>query len=232
MNPSLSIFLCTLLSVSIFGWRPIHLHAQKLPTGQELLEKSLAYHDPENAWYSRNHVIELVSKRPVASDRISTIYLYHAASSFGMDLRRDGLMIQTKLNSEDCSATIDGKSEISKEQEDTYRLSCEGITRWRDYHGYMLGLPMKLNDPGTMIHQEVRRVSFSDRDVLAIRVTYDEEVGKDIWYMYFDPTTFALVGTRFYHDETKNEKRRRVHYFRGQYHLRAHSFTQNPKMVL
>jgi len=30
-------------------------------------------------------------------------------------------------------------------------------------------------------------------------------VGKDIWYFYFDKKTVALIGYRFYHDESKND---------------------------
>jgi hypothetical protein len=41
--------------------------------------------------------------------------------------------------------------------------------------------------------------------LLEIKVTYDPEVGADIWYFYFDPSTFALSGYRFYHDESKND---------------------------
>ena len=37
--------------------------------------------------------------------------------------------------------------------------------------------------------------------VYALRVTYDESVGKDTWYFYLDRKTCALVGHRFYHDE-------------------------------
>ena len=43
------------------------------------------------------------------------------------------------------------------------------------------------------------------RPVLSLRVTYDPEVGVDTWYLYFDPDTSALVGYRFYHDESAND---------------------------
>jgi len=36
-------------------------------------------------------------------------------------------------------------------------------------------------------------------------VTYDPEVGDDIWYFYFHPETYALVGYRFYHNESAND---------------------------
>ena len=36
-------------------------------------------------------------------------------------------------------------------------------------------------------------------------MTYDPEVGTDTWYFYFDPSNYALVGYRFYHDESAND---------------------------
>ena len=38
-----------------------------------------------------------------------------------------------------------------------------------------------------------------------LKVTYDEAVGQDTWYFYLDRKTYALVGYRFYHDESKND---------------------------
>ncbi len=38
-----------------------------------------------------------------------------------------------------------------------------------------------------------------------LSVSYDENVGSDVWRFYLDPETFRLVGYRFYHDEAKND---------------------------
>ena len=64
---------------------------------------------------------------------------------------------------------------------------------------------MKLRDPGTRIDPQVLDTEFSGEPALALRVTYDPDVGSDIWYVYFDPTTSALVGYRFYYDEEAND---------------------------
>ena len=69
----------------------------------------------------------------------------------------------------------------------------------------VLGKPMKLKDPGTILAKQVIKTKFQEREVLSLTVTYDESVGSDIWYFYFDPTNYRLVGYRFYHDESKND---------------------------
>ena len=179
--------------------------AQELLSAAELLNKSLAHHDPDNQWYQRNHTLDLVSKRPSGDDRLTKVLLHHKGATFGMEMERDGHAINTQLKNGNCTATVDGASEYTDEQAEKYRLSCEGITRWRDYHGYMLGMPMNLKDPGTILDPMAKRTTFMGEDVIALRVTYDEAVGSDIWYFYLDLDTYALIGTRFYHDESKND---------------------------
>ena len=181
-------------------------YAQPLPPADEILDKSIAYHDPDGNWYNLNHEIDLLSRRPNGADRASTILLSHANAQFGMKMKRDGKDIESLLmQSGDCKASIDGSADISEEDREKYRLSCEGITRWRDYHGYMLGMPMNLRDPGTILDPTAKSVEFEGRQVISLKVTYTEEVGADTWYFYLDPESYALIGCRFYHDESKND---------------------------
>lgn len=64
---------------------------------------------------------------------------------------------------------------------------------------------MKLRDPGTIIDPKVKNKDFFGRKALEIRVSYDPSVGKDVWYFNFDPSSSALIGYRFYHDESAND---------------------------
>ncbi len=71
----------------------------------------------------------------------------------------------------------------------------------RDYYEYLLGAPMKLMDPGTIIEDEVEWDVIDQKRALRVRVTYEESVGSDVWYYYFDPSTYRLLAMRFHHDE-------------------------------
>lgn len=64
---------------------------------------------------------------------------------------------------------------------------------------------MKLKDPGTLLKSAVERKEFLGKTYLVLKVKYEEGVGKDSWYFYFDPKTYALKVYQFYHDETKND---------------------------
>jgi hypothetical protein len=64
---------------------------------------------------------------------------------------------------------------------------------------------MKLKDAGTIIDPIVQRKTFKAKEYLVLKVTYDEGVGSDTWYFYFDPKTYAMEVYQFFKDEAKND---------------------------
>lgn len=179
-------------------------HSQPVPSAEELVERTLAYHDPGGAWAAGRHRFRLREERPGSRDRATVVTLEPGTRGFAFRSEREGRVLEARLDDGGCTATIDGVADFSAELRDRYRLSCEGLAWLRAYYGYLLGLPMKLRDPGTRLGA-VERTRFADQDVLALRVTYDAEVGSDVWYFYVDPATHALVGARFYHDEAAGD---------------------------
>ena len=64
---------------------------------------------------------------------------------------------------------------------------------------------MKLLDPGTIIDNNVTEKKFAGNPAKVVKVTYDDEVGSDTCYFYFNPSSFALMGYQFFHDEDKGD---------------------------
>jgi hypothetical protein len=91
--------------------------------------------------------------------------------------------------------------EVKKKQ----NLTCDRANMYKNYYSYLYGLPMKLKDPGTIIHKQVNLDKFKGEMYLVLKVTYEKEVGEDIWYFYFNPETYALELYQFFHDEEKND---------------------------
>ena len=60
---------------------------------------------------------------------------------------------------------------------------------------------MKLKDEGTVIHQKVERKTFKGKEYLVLKATYNQEVGKDTWYFYFNPDNFAMEIYQFFKEE-------------------------------
>ncbi len=174
-------------------------------TVESVRDATLDHHDPAEAFFGRIHRFTLRETRPGAADRITTVTLDYPAESFTYRSERDGHVLEGRLEPALCEAWVDGSTDISMALREKYRLTCEGLAWLRDYYGYMHSLPMNLRDQGIYWNPDVKRVTFAGQEALALRYTYDAEVGSDIWDLFVDPTTFETVGCRFYHDESKND---------------------------
>ena len=114
-------------------------------------------------------------------------------------------VIIREVQNDSCTVTFNGSEDFSQEISDKYRLSNDRILRTRNYYVYLYGLPMKLTDPGTNINDEVKEASFDGKDYLELAVTYDKDVGSDDWFFYINPSTYAMEGYKFYHENGKGE---------------------------
>ncbi len=180
------------------------LHSQKL-TSIELLDRAISFHDPKGAWKSFNGNFKVLMETPTSSDRLSVLWMNHPEQKFGLEVKKDNDSYRYIFDKDSCVTTFNGSDQISEEDRKKYRLTCERGKMMRNYYTYLYGLPMKLRDPGTLLDPTVNTKTFKGKEYLVLKVNYDEEVGKDVWYFYFDPTTYAMEVYQFYHDERKND---------------------------
>jgi len=175
-------------------------------TGKELLDKTLTYHDPNGNWATFNGVLNVTMETPNGSNRDSEIKINLPKEYFYVKTTRDTLTTEYILNKEDCNITLNGENNLSDETLKKHRLSCKRANMYKNYYTYLYGLPMKLNDPGTNIHEKVERKNFKGKDYLVLKATYDEAVGNDVWYFYFNPKTYAMEVYQFFHIDKDTNK--------------------------
>lgn len=195
----LCLIVLSLLMTSTNAQAPIHL------TGDEVIAKSIKYHDPKGMLGKKELTFVLSEERPNGSDRSTEVTIDVRGERVVINSLRERRQIATTWHAGDISSTIDGNSDISQADIETYRLTAERQTFMKDYYRYLWHLPSALQDPGTIVSQEVQKTDFFGHKLIEVKVAYDPAVGKDIWYFYFDPTTYALSGYRFYHDESIND---------------------------
>jgi len=118
---------------------------------------------------------------------------------------RDTITTEFILDKDTCEIVFNGKTNFSDEEIKTHKLTCKRANMYKNYYTYLYGLPMKLKDKGTIIHDKVERKMFKGKEYLVLKTTYDEAVGSDIWYFYFNPETYAMEIYQFFHDEAKND---------------------------
>lgn len=173
---------------------------------QELLTRSIAFHDPDGVWSTRPVSLSWDGTGADGGERVAMdITMHPDGSTFAMSGRYRGREIDYSIADGRMTVSVDGSAEIPEPTLEEMRLHREDGMFWRSYYGFLAGLPMKLLDPGTHIDPNPVETEFMGESVLALRVTYDADVGGDTWYFYFDPETAELVGCRFYHDESLND---------------------------
>lgn len=167
-------------------------------TSKELLDKAIAYHDPNNNWKTFNGRLNITMEIPKKSSRHSDIQINLPNDFFQVIATRDSSTTRMTIDKGICSYALNNSEKISEEDKKKYALNCERANLYKNYYTYLYGLPMKLKDPGTLINSRVEDRTFKGKNYFVLKVTYDENVGSDIWYFYFNPKTFAMEIYQFY----------------------------------
>lgn len=174
-------------------------------TALELLDKSIAYHDPEGKWanFKGSFTIKMETpKRPVRTTRIELDFLQQY---FKSSVERGGVSTTSQWKAGQCMHWLEGSTTFTAAQAKEHGLNCERTNKMRNYYVYLYGLPMKLKDPGTQLDPKVYTKTLKGISYHCLKVTYDESVGKDTWYFYLDKTTAQLRHYQFFHDEAAND---------------------------
>ncbi|RLD30086.1 MAG: hypothetical protein DRI75_00840 [Bacteroidetes bacterium] len=176
-------------------------------SGLQLLDKAIEYHDPNGNWDSFNGELFVAMETPNNPNRDSKIIINLPEQYFYVKSNRDSITIEYELIKNECFIKFNDRIDVTDEEIKTHRLTCERATMYKNYYTYLYGLPMKLKDNGTIIHDKVERRTFKGKEYLILKVTYDKAVGSDIWYFYFNPKTYAMEVYQFYRmDENGNQK--------------------------
>ena len=137
------------------------------------------------------------SSRPNA--QVSHTYDIHIAAdgTFSFQGWRKGARIEYRVKDEELLVRVDGEEEFSDEVRRDMGLARDGGFYWRDYLGFLAGLPMCLAAPGVSIQPASGESMLEGKNVRAIRASFSPEMGSEDWTFYFDPETSELLGCRF-----------------------------------
>ena len=167
-------------------------------SAQELLEKTIAYHDPNNVWTTFNGTLNITMETPDKVNRDSDIQIHIPKEFFNLITSRDSTTITYTLDKGACIISKNDSIRIAKQTEEPKRSHCEMTELFKNYYTYLYGLPMKLKDPGNIVSDNVEHKTFKGKAYWVLKVTYDEDVGSDVWYFYFNPTTYAMEVYQFF----------------------------------
>ncbi len=174
-------------------------------SGKELLEKSISYHDPTGLWNKFKGILKIRMTRPERTERNSQIEIDISKSFFKNTIIEGKNKTEQVVVNDNCNITFNGRNTFYKDEIQKHKLTCSYALKMRDYFTYLYGLPMKLKDPGTIIHSKINSKVFKGKKYLVLKVDYEEPVGSDRWYFYFNPESYKLEAYQFFHDESIND---------------------------
>ena len=164
----------------------INMIAQIKMTSQDIINKSIKFHDPKGKLASGDFTFHLEESRPNGSIRKTRTRFAPAKEIFEIISFRDGHEIKYQINKNNIVVLLDGNSDFTEDEAKKLNLSKDRASMMKNYYLYLWHLPMKLHDPGTHIGQDYKSKAFNNHDCYELKITYDETVGQDIWYFYFD----------------------------------------------
>lgn len=185
----LTTLLLLFVSISLFS---------QTITGEELLKKAIQFHDPEGNWETFKGELFVTMETPKNGRRESKINIDLPKQYFSVVAKKDTLLTKYTVDKDKCKASLNGNENLSEDIKKKFSLNCERANLYKNYYTYLYGLPMKLKDEGTIIHQTVERKQFKGKEYLVLKATYNQKVGKDTWFFYFNPETYAMEVYQFF----------------------------------
>ena len=175
------------------------------PSGKELLEKAIKYHDPSGQWknFSGEFIVTMKTKNKL--DRISNITIDLPKQTFSVKTTIGKNFSEYFIDKNTIQISFNGDNNPSEETLNKNGLSAARAKMYKDYYTYLYGLPMKLKDPGAIVHHKVMLKEFNKKKRWMLKVTYPNERGKDTWYFYFNLNSYKMEAYQFFHDESKND---------------------------
>jgi hypothetical protein len=155
-------------------------HSQEL-SSEEILQRSIDYHDPKHAWPSFAYTLNFSESRPDGSVRKTTVVIDNSKGYFKLN-----------RNNEEISGMILDSCFVEKGD-----LTCDRAAMFRNYYTYLWGLPMKLHDKGTPLSDRVEDTQYLGESCYALTVTYE----KDTWTFYIRKSNFQMIAYQFIQDE-------------------------------
>jgi len=192
----LLLFLAVTISLQSFS--------QQL-TGTQLLEKAIQYHDPNGNWETFKGTLLITMETPQKVTRESEITIDLENQYFYVKATKGKNTTEYTVERDSVQIVFNGEKNLSEAVLKKNHLSKNRATMYQNYYTYLYGLPMKLKDPGTIIADKVVRKKMKGKTYLVLKATYKKDVGKDTWYFYFNPKTYAMEIYQFFHDEAKND---------------------------
>jgi hypothetical protein len=179
-------------------------------TAEEILEKSIQFHDPDGKWKSFSGALKLIFTNPTGYTAGTEIIEIDVTSDFYKCTRiQGGIQYVKGIKDGKSFISFNGDSHPTANQIEEFGLNNDQIEQMKDWHFFHFGKMMFLKEIGAELLGEVTKKEFNGRECYQITLNVPEEMvkiqslkGKNIFHL--DASNFELagfqnsVGTAFY----------------------------------
>ncbi|WP_460923303.1 DUF6503 family protein [Pontibacter brevis] len=173
-------------------------------TESQLLQNTLAYHDPEGNWQELKTRLYLSSADTAGQESSFEIEMDNSTGYFAHISRENGKEAVKGIANGKEFYLLDGSQNISAEDRENYNLTPEDLKWVHSFYGYLYGLPMKLTDDGVHVKDAADAEELEGKTYRVLQVNYDAAVGTDNWFFYLNPETYAMEAYRFNHGQPES----------------------------
>lgn len=174
-------------------------------TTHAVVEKAILAHDPHNHWPQLSSRFDMSIRREGQPDRYFSVLLDNTEQHFEYALNQGDSIIAQGVVAGTYYYQINGSAQLADSVKERYQLNEARTQYLTEVYEYLIGIPMKLKDPGTVIDPGLAEVTFNGENCWVIRVSYDPSTEGETWYFYINRATYMLEGYRFYFDESTGD---------------------------
>ena len=167
-----------------------------LPSANDILRRSLQFHDPAEAWGQQNLRFVIDEPRVGFPERQSTVVLGMADDYFEIIREYEGVPVVRHLRQDSCYSTVAGQP-VSRADTATvarYGLQCERTDGFRRFYQLLNGMPMSLFSPDVSLDEMVAEATVGETPCYRITARLNQEVISEEWFFYFDQRDYRLQG--------------------------------------
>ncbi|MEM9680339.1 MAG: DUF6503 family protein [Bacteroidota bacterium] len=175
---------------------------------QEILDKSILYHDPNNSFGKTKIDIHIQEPRIQNPYRYSKIIMDNNENTFMLKRNRGNRVAEYYKDKDgELSVLLDGKIEQDTSLIRQFRLDTSFVNGYSNYYQIMLGLPMSMTSYAKTVNGG-DITGFDGKYCYKIDIEIKESVISTQWHLYISTYDFSLVGVELINEEdnTKGER--------------------------
>ena len=200
------IYLFFLVSTALFNCDD--KKAQTSLSGQEVIDKSIEFHDPNKLWSKTILNLHIQEPRVYNPERFTKLYLDNSKNGkFELSRNRGKYLVTYTIDNNESFILVDGKKDIDSSLVREYNLIPSENIEYKEFYQFMYGLPMSLKNMVKDINT-TDISTFSGNKCYRVKVQLNKEVISKSWYLYISMENFELLGLELINigDPEKNEQ--------------------------